>query len=460
MPLRNIERFSIRYELLKPFFIFAFNRFWYRKTEVAGRENIPKKVPLLLVSNHQNALMDPLALVFNVKGQPVFLARSDIFKSRIYRIFLYFFKVMPIFRIRDGWDAVKQNDFINKKVIDIFLKKKNIGIMPEGNHDKFKRLRPLKKGFARMVFQAEEENNFNLGIEILPAGIDYGSFYNFRTTLFVNFGKPIKVSDFREDYAENPQRAMQLLVARLSEELKKLMIHIESVEYYDTILRLIDMFKLHIQEFTKKKKLTLADKFRADKIIVEEAERLAGENPLKMDGLRERISDYTEQLNQLKIRDWIVRKEIITKGEIFIRILTLLIFSPVFLYGFFNNLLAWFIPQLASRKLEDPQFISSIRFGVFFFLYPLLIVIQTLIVIIAFHQPWLWLAYPVSLPVSGLIAFHYYIFFRKTLGMMRWNKLRKKKKNQALQLIHLRKEIIEIMRPLTEEKIRNTLIQG
>ena len=47
-----------------------------------GRENINPDDHLIFAPNHQNALMDALAVLFTTKGQPVFLARADIFKRK------------------------------------------------------------------------------------------------------------------------------------------------------------------------------------------------------------------------------------------------------------------------------------------------------------------------------------------------------------------------------------------
>ncbi len=72
--------------------------------------------------------------------------------------------------------------------------------MPEGNHSRYRRLRTLKKGISRIVFLAEETNNFKLNIKIIPVGIDYSNYINFRSRLFINYGEPINVSDFYDIY--------------------------------------------------------------------------------------------------------------------------------------------------------------------------------------------------------------------------------------------------------------------
>ena len=82
----------------------------YRKYQVSGLENIPEDGSVIWASNHTNALMDPMVMLSTTRGRKVFVARADIFKKRWAFRALSFLRVMPIYRIRDGINAVKHND--------------------------------------------------------------------------------------------------------------------------------------------------------------------------------------------------------------------------------------------------------------------------------------------------------------------------------------------------------------
>ena len=101
MGKENIEKYSARYALLKRVAGFWHNNIFYRKIIVVGRENINPDEHLIFAPNHQNALMDALAVLFTHKGQPIFLARADIFKKKTVASLLYFMKILPVYRIRD-----------------------------------------------------------------------------------------------------------------------------------------------------------------------------------------------------------------------------------------------------------------------------------------------------------------------------------------------------------------------
>ena len=110
MKLGKVEKVSIRYTLLKIYGKLIHDVFFYKKVTYIGLENIPQDKPVLIAPNHQNALMDALAIIYAQKGkQPVFLARSDIFKNSFIAKMLFFLKILPVFRLRDGKEKLKMN---------------------------------------------------------------------------------------------------------------------------------------------------------------------------------------------------------------------------------------------------------------------------------------------------------------------------------------------------------------
>ncbi|MEZ4905061.1 MAG: 1-acyl-sn-glycerol-3-phosphate acyltransferase [Spirosomataceae bacterium] len=102
------------YSLLRIYVRFWHNVIFYRKVEVKNfPSDLPANTPLLIVTNHQNTLMDALAVVLNVgKRQPYFLTRADLFKKDVVRKLLMSLKMLPVYRLRDGLDEMQQNDEI------------------------------------------------------------------------------------------------------------------------------------------------------------------------------------------------------------------------------------------------------------------------------------------------------------------------------------------------------------
>ncbi|HCY01414.1 MAG TPA: hypothetical protein DG754_14855 [Bacteroidales bacterium] len=74
---KEIEQWSRRYYVLKLYVDLCFK--FYFKSTIEGLENIPKDKPIILAPNHQNALMDALAVLCTKTWQPVFVAPAGIF---------------------------------------------------------------------------------------------------------------------------------------------------------------------------------------------------------------------------------------------------------------------------------------------------------------------------------------------------------------------------------------------
>jgi 1-acyl-sn-glycerol-3-phosphate acyltransferase len=413
MGKQNIEKYSARYALLKSVAGFWHNNVFYRKVIVLGRENINPDHHLIFAPNHQNALMDALAVLFTHKGQPVFLARADIFKRKAIAAFLYFLKILPVYRIRDGFSSLKGNDEIFTKTIDVLKNKNGIVILPEGDHAGFRRLRQLKKGICRVAFQSDEATGFNLKIKIIPVGLEFSNYSRFRQVLTVVYGKPIEVSEFFNLYKESPERALNELRNRLSDEMKTIMVHIESEEDYEAIDELRSMINGKFSDNIRFPKL-----FR-DRTLINKINLLKTSNP----SVYEKICSLSLQVKK-KAVDLNTGYRLLAKkrhplGWLVAGLIGIILTFPLFIYGNIFNLTFLEIPNLQIRKIRDPQFHSSIRYGISLALAFIFLPLYLILSLIIFPSWWLGLLIFITLPLSGLFAWNYYLQYRRIIGGFR-----------------------------------------
>jgi len=206
--------------------------FFFKKIRIYNQENIPKKGAVLIVSNHKNALLDPLIIATKMKRNTHFLARASAFKIKAVGWFLSTLNIIPIFRIRDGKDTITKNEEIFNKCSDVLNKQNTLLIFPEGTHFIKRSVQPLKKGFARIAFGTLEKYP-DLQIHILPIGINYTEQTLFGESVSVYYGKPFLANDFFNKNDLNS--SIDNLKDEVSEKLKKLTTHIED-EHYDTTI--------------------------------------------------------------------------------------------------------------------------------------------------------------------------------------------------------------------------------
>ena len=437
----NIEKYSAGYALLKSVAGFWHNNIFYRKVIVMGRENINPADPLIFAPNHQNALMDALAVLFTHSGQPVFLARADIFRKKIIASILYFLKILPVYRIRDGFSSLKANDEIFLKTIDVLKNKNGLVILPEGDHAGFRRLRQLKKGICRVAFQSDEATGFTLNIKLIPVGIEYSHYTRFRQVLTVVYGKPIEVSEYYEIYKESPERALNELRSRLSDEMKSNMIHIpeENYEALDELRGMINGKSGDDIRFPK---------FFRDRILVDKLNQLKNTNKAVFD----RICDLSLQI-KIKTRELNIDYRLLEKkkhplGWLIAGMLGIVLTFPLFIYGNIFNLTFLEIPNLQIRKIKDPQFHSSVKYGLSLVLAFVFLPLYLILSLIFFSPWWLGILIFLSLPLSGLFAWDYYLVFKRILGGFKARNLLKEKDKEFEILRNNHNELVNLVSEL------------
>lgn len=416
----TIEQWSFCYFLAKGPVRLAMRAYFRIKT--INKHKIPKNDIVIFAANHQNALIDALAVLITIKNQPVFLARADIFNKPSIIKALTFIKILPIFRIRDGKEQLKKNEEIFNKTIDVLKVRKRLAILPEGSHAGFRRLRTLKKGIARIVFQAEEANDFKLNIKIVPVGLNYGHYSHVRSRLLINYGDPISVSDFYDLYKENGPRAMNMLREKVSAELKKQMIHIENEEFYDMQNELARFYAPRMIKILNLNRSNQENTFVAENKIIEITNQFIQEKPEEAKDLDNKLRSYLSQLKKLNFRSWVIRERKFSFVNVLSHTLLLISGFPLFLYGLINNYIPFKIPVIMTRKVKDPQFVSSFRIVIALLLFIVFYIIQGTLFAIFYKGPfWVDLLYIASLFPTGLFAISYYISLKKLFAKWRFS---------------------------------------
>lgn len=208
--------------------------FYYKKVFLKNVANVPANKAILFVANHQNALIDPLLIGAFTPRTLHFLTRGDIFNKPLVRKLLSTVNMMPIYRIRDGRDGLSKNDAVFRQCYEILNKNGTVLIFPEGNHNIQRRIRPVSKGFSRIVFGALQRDP-STEIVILPIGINYSNAKRYGSSVCLNYGKEISVNKLWQLKELDEKVATIKLIEAVSQQLKKLVTHIDDVENHDRI---------------------------------------------------------------------------------------------------------------------------------------------------------------------------------------------------------------------------------
>ena len=276
---KKIQDFDFLYWFLR-YYVDLVIRLSYRNVRYVGLDRIPKDGAVIYAPNHTNALMDALVILSMDRKPKVFVARADIFRNPKLAKVLAWLKIMPIMRMRDGYDEVKKNQEIFEKAVDVLRDKVPFCIFPEGTHQAKYSSLPLSKGIFRIAFQAQELMP-DMPLYIVPIGIRYGNFFRFRSTIRMQVGDPINVGEFLAAHGDATQ-AEQMLEMKdvLAERMKRSIFYIPNDENYDAVYEICAaVVKQQAKLYREKGENKLDAHFRVNNITVEQIEQLKSENP-------------------------------------------------------------------------------------------------------------------------------------------------------------------------------------
>lgn len=178
------------------------SRCYFRRIKIYGKENIPKDGGIIFSPNHQGAFLDPLLVGCNIPGPVTSLTRSDVFGGPL-QWFMDALKMLPVYRIRNGYANLKKNDAIFEKCKKLLADKQWIMMFSEASHLDEYYLKPLSKGSSRLAYEAQIESKSP--IYILPVGINYGHHKNPFCDVHLVFGEAIMVNKFMNQKGEKPE---------------------------------------------------------------------------------------------------------------------------------------------------------------------------------------------------------------------------------------------------------------
>lgn len=409
-----------------------FLRINFKKLFIHYERPVPDNTAVIYTANHPTAFLDPVILGAFTKRPTHFIVRGDIFKGKLVLAALRGLKMLPIFRFRDGYANLKNNQATMETVYNKLAEKKCVLVLAEGETKHEKRLRPIQKGTARMAFGTWESYG-DLDIQIIPVGVNYTDADQIRSQVMVEFGAPIHLSDYRETHQENPRKAIKQLTDRIQKEMRALIIHIEDSEDEPWVNRFLDIERnqLHQANYpmvSKDNTLWKLEYYTVEKINARsKEERLA---------LKDQVTAYDATLAKYNVVDEGIEE---AKANGLWRILLLVVGFLPFLVGFIFNYLPFaFAENLAKQKVKKIEFYASVRFGAGMFGYVIYFLIL-LIIALFVGNPWV-IGFILLVPFFGYIAMRYLELFQAWKAGRAFQSLGEK---QQLEIIAEREALLK-----------------
>ncbi len=201
---------------------------FYRRVEVVGLDRLPATGPLLVVANHQNALVDGMLVLAVLPRRLVTVAKAPLFDNPLIGPFLRGLGAIPVYRRQDAeagvFDPARNVDLFGA-AIETLRDGGAILIFPEGVSQPEPALMPLRTGAARMALGVETTPGGPVGVRIVPVGLIFHRPGTFRTGwAVVVIGDPVPLHDCAAAYAAAPAETARRLTARIEAALTQLIV--------------------------------------------------------------------------------------------------------------------------------------------------------------------------------------------------------------------------------------------
>lgn len=161
----------------------------FRRLRKEGAENLPKDGAYLLTPNHCNTLMDALIVLQANNKITAFGARADMFRSKRNASILRWLRILPLARMRDGRESLRENHKIFGEIADCLYHNVPFCLYAEGTHHVGYTVHPVKNGVFHIIQQAKE--TVEKKIYVVPVGLEYSDFYHYRGYATMRYGKPL-----------------------------------------------------------------------------------------------------------------------------------------------------------------------------------------------------------------------------------------------------------------------------
>lgn len=407
-------------------------KYYFRRIDLANAERIPKNAAVILAANHPTTFIEPCVLACFLEEPLNFLARGDFFKNKIAAKLLKGVHIIPVFRMRDaGYSGIKNNYESFNRSFRVLSAKKHLMILAEGRCIHEKRLRPIRKGTARIALGALDAADLE-EVYIVPIGVNYTYADRLRSDIMINCGEPILASTYLEQYKDAPSQAINKLTDEVRQRLSQEVIIIEQVEDEPLVENLLRLYRTQSGYPPKAEIGSSETQLRGEKAIADAINQMPTEQKKE---LSLATHDYFSRLERMRITDEALmgkykrsqKKTSSVLFGIFPALLALLFLLPPLLFS------QWF----SGVKMKTLEFGGPVRWAsllVSYLFYALFWAILAAVL-------WSWI--PLVLLLLGSVAVPWLIRYGETARqwLLAW-RTRRQNENEIKYVRELRKELI------------------
>jgi glycerol-3-phosphate O-acyltransferase/dihydroxyacetone phosphate acyltransferase len=403
------------YQILR-LIIFIAVKIFFRSAHIRDVDNVPKKGGLLLAANHPATFLDPFVLAVWLNRPIYFLTNGGMFKNPILAWLFKQFFMVPIYRKQDGNDIDKasKNEQAFEACYKLLAKGGVIVIFPEGVSEDERRLRKLKTGLARIALGAEASHDFDLGVQIVCAGINYTNPRQFQSEVFVQYDSPIAVSNYKENYLKDATNAIQMLTTEVEKRLSSLIVVTTDDETDNFVRKLETLYSHNLQEFLELPSHNTEQIFVMAQHFADASNYFRLHETERYTTFKNEVTHYFDLLAKHQIKDKEVASYSTSPHTVLTNLPWLLLAFPIYLLGLLHNFIPYQLPAwVALRLTKEPVFLASINFSLGIVFFSIFYAFYGFAFYAIFHSHFLAFLYCCLIAVAGFSSYYYWHFAKK-----------------------------------------------
>jgi len=435
-PTAAPDRFYATLRRLARFWVW----FFFRRVDVRHAERVPMTGPVLLCINHPNNLIDSLLVGAVVPRKVHYLATATLFRHQLLARLLLAAGAIPVHRRQDAAVRAERperagprqsrgepmnevraerpglagpiNDDPNTAMFATchraFAEGQVIAIYPEGTTHAEARVQRIRTGAARIALGYLRAGD----LTVIPVGLSFEARKSFKGRVLVSFGPAVPITPYLDTYASDPVRAVDALTTAIQWGMEAEVVHVERIDATGLVRAVEDLYRSElVRQLREERGLAerQVDVFRLSRTIVDAVSWFKTHEPQRVERLWQRIQGYRALLEDYHVRDEAVRARL-QPHPVARRLVTgweAIVGFPVFAYGLAVNALPFFVPRWLARTMSHKETdYATVRLLTSIVAVPVFWTVETWIVWRVAGPAWAAL-FALSLPISGVLAYHY-----------------------------------------------------
>ena len=339
-------------------------RLYFRDVARVGQVPGPETRGRMVVSNHVNALIDPVLVLTGADCDLSPVAKSTLWKIPIFNWLLDRAGAVPIVRRTDSPDkADGANDAAFAAIAGHLAGGGNLLIFPEGTSHSEPRLAPLRSGAARMLLAAESRGGVPPTYQ--AAALEFDDRSDFRSRCLLLWGPVRRFADL----AGTPEERVRAATDSMEADLRELLVEGATHDDRRRTVRVAELLANDVEAGES----TLERWNDIGRQVQLASSRLASLEPALLARVGEQVDAYYAELARLGLADSHIvarRADIGAPGPpVAEPRWQRIALAPLAASGFALYALPYFIPRWLARK-ADADAISTFKLGAALVVYP------------------------------------------------------------------------------------------